>query len=79
MRLRKMNAAQRADLRDLNRITGQIAKRSNAVAIAALGGGMVAALATKLPEGKAYGCNELNRRRPGAMQMNFWRGSGFGG
>jgi len=35
-------------------------------------------LAVKIPAGRAYGTNELNRRRAGAMPMNYYRGTQYG-
>lgn len=69
-------------LRALDRDARDAEKREGralmAQALAAFTPDEIKRLATRVPSGPAYGAKELNRRRAGAMPMNFYRGTQYG-
>ena len=64
---------------DLERERNKLGAGLMNAALAAFTPDEISRLATKCDPGRAYGSKELNRKRAGAMPLNFYRGTQYGG
>lgn len=58
--------------RDADRARDRANRDGQMLALAAFTADELSKLATKLPSGKARGCNELQRKRAGAVSASLW-------
>ena len=58
--------------RDADRSRDRANREASMAALSAFTSEEISKLATKLPAGKARGCNELQRKRAGAVSASLW-------